>query len=88
MAEALQGKKAVAVLERTGFFGAQGNPVFTEIATALYLKGIQTHLTNYIFGLGGRDTVPKQICSVFYDLIAIVQSGNNEPVFRYLGLRE
>jgi pyruvate ferredoxin oxidoreductase alpha subunit len=86
--EALQGKKAVAVLERTGFFGSQGNPVFTEIATALYLKGIQTHLTNYIFGLGGRDTVPEHICSVFYDLIAIVQSGKTEPVFRYLGLRE
>lgn len=88
VAEALQGKKAVAVLERTGFFGGQGNPVFTEIATALYLKGIQTHLTNYIFGLGGRDTVPEQICSVFYDLIATVQSGNMGPVFRYLGLRE
>lgn len=88
LAEALQGKQAVAVLERTGFFGAQGNPVFTEVATALYLKGIQTHLVNYIFGLGGRDTVPEQICLVFDDLIKIVQSGRRDPIFRYLGLRE
>lgn len=85
---ALKGKKAVAVLERTGFFGAQGNPVFLEVATALYLKKVQTHLVNYIFGLGGRDTVPEQICSVFYDLVEIVRSGQTEPVFRYLGLRE
>ncbi len=86
--EALQGKKAVAVLERTGFFGAQGNPVFTEVATALYLKGIRTHLTNYIFGLGGRDTVPEQIYSVFDDLIEMADSGKTGPIFRYLGLRE
>lgn len=86
--QALEGKKAVAVLERTGFFGAQGNPVFLEVATALYLKGINTHLVNYIFGLGGRDTVPEQICSVFNDLVEIVRSGQADPVFRYLGLRE
>ncbi len=86
--EALQGKKAVAILERTGFFGGQGNPVFTEVATALYLKGIHLPLVNYIFGLGGRDTLPEHICSVFDDLIEIVRSGKTEPVFRYLGLRE
>lgn len=88
VAEALRGKQAVAVLERTGFFGAQGNPVFTEVATALYLKRIQTHLVNYIFGLGGRDTVPEQICSVFDDLINMVQSGRRDPILRYLGIRE
>lgn len=88
VAWALKGKKAVAVLERTGFFGAQGNPVFLEVATALYLERIQTHVVNYIFGLGGRDTVPEQICSVFYDLVEIVHSGRAEPVFRYLGLRD
>ncbi len=88
VAEALQGLKAVAVLERTGFFGAQGNPVFTEVATALYLKGIRIPLTNYIFGLGGRDTVPEQICTVYEDLIDMARSGKTEPVFRYLGLRE
>lgn len=88
VAQALRGKKAVAVLERTGFFGAQGNPVFLEVATALYLERIQTHVVNYIFGLGGRDTVPEQICSVFYDLVEIVNSGQPEPIFRYLGLRE
>ncbi len=88
VARALEGKKAVAVLERTAFFGAQGNPVFLEVATALYLNNLRIPLVNYIFGLGGRDTVPEQICSVFYDLVEIVRSGQTGPVFRYLGLRE
>ncbi|MGB9627154.1 MAG: pyruvate ferredoxin oxidoreductase [Thermodesulfobacteriota bacterium] len=88
VSEALKGKEAVAVLERTGFFGAQGNPVFLEVVTALYLKNIKTHLVNYIYGLGGRDTVPEQINSVFIDLMEIVNSGKVEPIFRYLGLRD
>lgn len=88
VAKALRGKKAVAILERTAFFGAQGNPVFVEVATALYLKGMRTNLVNYIYGLGGRDTVPEQICCVFRDLIDIAQTGKTEPVFRYLGLRD
>lgn len=88
VSEALKGKEAVAVLERTGFFGAQGNPVFLEVASALYLKNIKTHLVNYIYGLGGRDTIPEQICSVFNDLIDVAHSGKTDPVLRYLGLRE
>ncbi len=86
--EALRDKKAVAILERTGFFGAQANPVFLEVATALYLEGIKTNLVNYIYGLGGRDTVPEQIYLVFQDLLDIVSKGTTKPVFRYLGLRD
>ncbi|MCX8117131.1 MAG: pyruvate ferredoxin oxidoreductase [Desulfobacterota bacterium] len=88
IATALKGKRAVAMLERTAFFGGQGNPVFTEVATALYLKGERPHLVDYIFGIGGRDTVPEQICSVFEDLLRIVRSGEVGPTLRYLGLRE
>lgn len=86
--QALKGKRAVAILERTGFFGAQGGPVFLDVSTALYLEGIKTNLVNYIYGLGGRDTIPEQICGVFQDLLNICYTGKTEPVFRYLGLRD
>lgn len=86
--EALKGKKVVAILERTGFFGAQAGPVFLEVATALYLKGIRASLVNYIYGLGGRDTIPAQIESVFQDLLNIIRTGTAGPIFRYLGLRD
>ncbi len=86
--QALQGKKAVAILERVAFFGAEASPVFLEVATAFYLRGVSTKLINYTYGLGGRDTVPGQICGVFQDLIDITQTGKTEPIFRYLGLRD
>lgn len=86
--KALNGKKAVAVMERVGFFGAEAGPVFLDVATALYLRGEQIKLVNYIYGLGGRDTVPEQICYVFQDLANIAETGKVEPIFRYLGLRD
>jgi pyruvate ferredoxin oxidoreductase alpha subunit len=88
VAEALKGRKAVAVMERVAFFGGEGSPIFVDVATALYLRGIQTKLVNYTYGLGGRDTIPDQISSVFQNLTKIVETGKVEPVFRYLGLRD
>lgn len=88
VAEALQGREAVAVLERSSCFGGEGSPVFVEVCTALSRRGVSPKLVNYIYGLGGRDTVPAEFCQVYRDLLQIVASGDAEPVFRYLGLRE
>jgi pyruvate ferredoxin oxidoreductase alpha subunit len=88
VAEALQGKEAVAVMERSSCFGGEGSPVFVEVCTALSLRGLSPKLVNYIYGIGGRDTVPAEFCQVYRDLLQIVASGDAEPVFRYLGLRE
>lgn len=88
VAEALRGREAVAVLERSSCFGGEGSPVFVEVCTALSRRGVSPKLVNYIYGLGGRDTVPAEFCQIYRDLLQIVASGDAEPVFRYLGLRE
>jgi pyruvate ferredoxin oxidoreductase alpha subunit len=88
VAEALRGRAAVAVLERSSCFGGEGSPVFVDVCTALSRRGVSLKLVNYIYGLGGRDTVPAEFCQVYRDLLQIVASGEAEPVFRYLGLRE
>jgi pyruvate ferredoxin oxidoreductase alpha subunit len=88
VAEALRGRAAVAVLERSSCFGGEGSPVFVEVCTALSVRGVSPKLVNYIYGLGGRDTVPAEFCGIYRDLLQIVASGDAEPVFRYLGLRE
>ena len=88
VAQALKGKKAIAILERVGFFGAQANPAFLDVTTVLYLEGIKTNLVNYVYGLGGRDTTPEQLCTVFGDLVSIAHTGKVQPVLRYLGLRD
>ncbi|MBM4432238.1 MAG: pyruvate ferredoxin oxidoreductase, partial [Chloroflexi bacterium] len=89
--EAIKGCKAVAVLDRAISFGApQGQgPLFTDTVAALYNEGVSgLKIVDYIFGLGGRDTVPAMIDSVFRDLQAIGASSDRGSMVRYLGLRE
>jgi len=88
VADALRGKEVVAVMERATCIGSEVSPTFLEVQTALALRGVQTKTVNYIYGVGGRDTIPAEFCDVYRDLAKIAESGKVEPVFRYLGLRD
>ena len=88
VAEALGNRKAVAVLDRSISFGAQGNPLFLEVVTALYTHGFSPKVVNYAYGLGGRDTVPALIHQVYKDLVEIDRTGLTGPPLRFLGVRE
>ncbi len=88
VAEALGNRKAVAVLDRSISFGAQGNPLFLEVVTALYTHGFSPKVVNYAYGLGGRDTVPALIHQVYKDLVEIDRNGVTGPPLRFLGVRE
>jgi pyruvate ferredoxin oxidoreductase alpha subunit len=88
IAQALQGKKAVAVMERSSCFGGEGNPVFAEVCTALFQRNLPLKVVNYVYGLGGRDIVPAQFCQVYQELFQVAETGVVEPCHRYLGLRE
>ncbi|MBN1400282.1 MAG: pyruvate ferredoxin oxidoreductase [Anaerolineae bacterium] len=88
--DAIKNCKAVAVLDRAISFGSlQGaGPVFGDVTSALYnLGGPALNIVNYIYGLGGRDTTPPMIESVFEDLRAMADSGERGNMVRYLGLR-
>lgn len=83
--------RAVAVLDRSISFGAMegAGPLFLELAAAFAVHGnCRTQLVDYIFGLGGRDTLPEHIEQVIRDLQGIVRTGERGPLVRYLGLRE
>ncbi len=89
--DAIKGCKAVAVLDRAISFGSPMGcgPLFLDVAAALYNEGVTgLPLVNYVFGLGGRDTVPPMIESVYTDLQEIASSGERGDMVRYLGLRE
>ncbi|MDP2727045.1 MAG: pyruvate ferredoxin oxidoreductase [Dehalococcoidia bacterium] len=88
VAEALRGKKAVAVMDRAIAFGAHGNPVFLDVCTTLQTYGLNVKALNYVYGLGGREVLPRYINQVFQDLIQVARTGETTPVVRYLGLRE
>lgn len=87
LAAALSGCKAVAVLDRSESFGAEGGPLFLETRSALYDSETRVPMVDYIYGLGGADVKTELIERVFADL-ADIASGSAVPSgLVYLGAR-
>ncbi|MBU1888161.1 MAG: pyruvate ferredoxin oxidoreductase [Candidatus Omnitrophica bacterium] len=86
--KALGKVKAVAVLDRSESFSAEGGPLYTEIKAALYDSDIKPLAANYIYGLGGRDIFTTDINKVFEDLQEIVKTKKVEKPLNFLGARE
>jgi len=85
---ALKNVKAVAIFDRSESFSGEGGPLYTEIKAALYDSGIKPLVTNYIYGLGGRDIFPDDIKKVYSDLQKAVAAKLALPKVNYLGSRE
>ena len=88
IAAALGNKKAIAIFDRSVSFGAQAHQVFVEVATALFTNGYAPKMVNYVYGLGGRDTLPEEIKQAYRELMEIADTGIVEPLVRYLSVRE
>jgi len=78
----------VAVMERSMSFGGRGGAVFHEVRHALYDAVAHPFIVNYVHGLGGRDTNPRQIRSVYSDLQKILRAKRVDDIVRFVGLRE
>lgn len=88
IAEALQGLKAVAILDKADSLNSAGGALFEDVTSAMYVNKKQVPMVNYIYGIGGRDTTTMQIESVYNDLQKIVKTGETGNPYRYLGLRK
>jgi len=64
-----------------------GGPVFTEIRSALFDLPTKPKLTDYIYGLGGRDISTAEIEKVYNDLMEISKTGQIKNLFNYIGVR-
>lgn len=85
--DALQGKKAIAVLDRSDSFNAVSGPLYSEVTSALY--GVsQAPVTNYIYGLGGRDISVNMLHRVIKDTYDAAREGKTKETLCYLGVRE
>jgi pyruvate ferredoxin oxidoreductase alpha subunit len=85
---ALENVKAVAVMDKSLSFGGNGGAVFHEVRHVLYDAEVHPHVVDYIYGLGGRDTSPKELRRVYEDLQRILHTQRVEKPIQYLGLRE
>jgi len=79
--KALEGKKAVAVMDRAISFGATG-PFFPEVRSALFDVSRKPKTVNYVYGLGGRDVGMDELRAVFNELM----SGESKNL-NFLGVR-
>jgi pyruvate ferredoxin oxidoreductase alpha subunit len=87
IADALKNAKAVAVLDRSESFGAEGGPVFLEVKSALYDLDKRPPIIDYIYGLGGADVKLELIQQVFSDLVDLAQGTTEPGRLVYLGSR-
>ncbi len=87
LAEVLKNVKAIAALDRSSPHGTVGM-LFNEIAGTLFNSDTNAVLTNYIYGLGGRDLTKAHLVSIFADLKANMDAGKPTTALQqYIGLR-
>ena len=63
-------------------------PLFTEITSAMYSKGLTVPTVNYIYGLGGVDVRVEEIESIYNKLTEISKNGMPEKTTYYLGFED
>jgi pyruvate ferredoxin oxidoreductase alpha subunit len=87
IAAALKNVKAIGALDRSSPHGTVG-ALFNEISGSLFNAETKAVLTNYIYGLGGRDLTKAHLVSIFKDLKANADAGKvTTPLQQYIGLR-
>ncbi len=85
---ALKGVKAVAIMDKTESFSANGGPMGAEVKAAMFGKLNDVLVTNYIYGIGGRDVKVDDLKSVYDKLAEMVKTGKAPEHYQYLALRD
>jgi len=85
--EALHNVKAIACMDRSSPGGALG-ALFNEVSSALYAGKSDAIVTNYIYGLGGRDLTVESIKEIYRELDKNAKSGERSgKIQQFIGLR-
>ena len=87
LGKALKDCKAVAFLDRSLPAGALGM-LFNEGVAALYGAGSKAIVSNYIYGLGGRDLTQKHLQEIYTELNNDAKEGKlTHKTQQFIGLR-
>jgi pyruvate ferredoxin oxidoreductase alpha subunit len=85
--DALKDVKAIACMDRSSPGGALG-ALFNEVSAALYAGDTKPVITNYIYGLGGRDLTVDAIKDIYKELNANAKAGKRSgKIQQFVGLR-
>lgn len=87
LAAVLKDVKAIATLDRSSPHGTVG-ALYNEVSGSLFNTDTKAVLTNYIYGLGGRDLTKAHLVSIYNELKANADAGKpTTPLQQYIGLR-
>jgi len=85
--DALQNCKAIGAMDRSSPGGALGM-LFNEVSAAMYTTSARPVMSNYIYGLGGRDLSINAIKDIYRELQANATAGEiTTPVQQFISLR-
>ncbi len=85
--EALSGVKAVAALDRSAPGGTLGM-LFNEISAVMYQSDNRPIISNYIYGLGGRDMTQENLKEIYKEIKKNADEGKlTTPLQQFSGLR-
>lgn len=82
LAKILSGKKGIAVMDKHLSIGAYG-PLYPEVVATMSQYDKAPKITNYIYGLGGKDVKISEFMSVFEDM-----EKEKSKTINYLGVKE
>jgi len=84
--KAVKGVKSLIVMDRAVSFGGPGGPVASEVRSALYDESGRPDLTNYIFGLGGRDVTVEDFVAMI-DKVRLADKKRPKEHYEFYGVR-
>jgi pyruvate ferredoxin oxidoreductase alpha subunit len=86
--KALSKVKAAAIMDRSDMFSDQGGPLFSEVRSAMYDLDKKPLLSNYVYGLGGREITLEDIHKIFAEQQDNAKSGKISKLIQHFGVRE
>ena len=83
--DALAKFKAIAIMDKTDSFNAAGGPLFSDITSAMYAKGVfGPKVINFTYGLGGRDVKAEDVEAVCNEVLKVAETEKVESVYNYI----
>jgi len=84
----LKNLKVVGIMDRVEGMNAFCGPLYSEISACLYDLEKKPILTDFVYGLGGRDVKIEDVEIIFNDLLKILEKGKKDFTLKYIGVRE
>jgi pyruvate ferredoxin oxidoreductase alpha subunit len=88
LANSLKDLKTLAIMDKADSVNGMCGPMYSEIVAGLAKSQVLLPVSNYIYGLGGRDIKTCDIERVFNDLMNVIKDKGSENKTYYLGVRD